>query len=164
MEILDEIRGKKVLRFCYNGSRDVEWVDSDKLADAIQAEIDEYYIPRPLFNDGKPVQFGDLFGADHICMGNETPVESIEALSNGNYRVSGSNCNCAFIKNGKGLQYPKKDVLDNDSQERINTDISLSPLKYCEKYGFDVSTINDLEKCKMNHLLMRQRKLCEVEK
>lgn len=45
------------------GDNHIELVCGD--AETLANEIERYYLPKPLFNDGEPVLFGDCFGARH---------------------------------------------------------------------------------------------------
>ena len=79
----------------------------EKLADAIERE----YLPRPRFEDGEPVQFGDKFESagivgtvDYILKGN------VEGCVIGRKEDSG----CVTYQNGKRVKRPEPEVLDAD--------------------------------------------------
>ena len=78
-----------------------------RLADAIERE----YLPRPQFEDGEPVQFGDKFESSNI-------VGTVDYILKGNVEgcVIGrkEDCACVMYPNGKRLQRPKQEVLDAD--------------------------------------------------
>lgn len=60
MRSLDKLRKMDV--FVYDEDiRAYRTADMDWIANEIEDEIDEWYLPRPLFEDGEPVQFGDEF-------------------------------------------------------------------------------------------------------
>lgn len=78
-----------------------------RLADAIERE----YLPRPRFEDGEPVQFGDKFESagivgtvDYILKGN------VEGCVIGRKEDSG----CVTYPNGKRVKRPEPEVLDAD--------------------------------------------------
>lgn len=132
--------------------------DIDKAAglatiyEKIQAEIDKYYLPRPLFEDEEPVQIGDKV-ADGI------EVFTVERVSYGSvtYYLEGDNCLVCLTMEDRVSRPPEP-----DTQEKIDADMILAAFEYCEKYGIKCDeAVRDFERCR--HLLERQRKLDGVE-
>ena len=121
------------------------------LADVIQAEVNKYYLPRPLFEDGEPVQFGDAVHLD------DTIFDSIDTIS---YGVEGDVC----IWCGDDIHsVAPGELLERyvvDTQERIDADATLSAMEYAEKHQIPPFS-DDLEGDVRLHLLSRQRKLIE---
>ena len=78
----------------------------DKFAD----EIERYYIPRPRFEDGEPVQFGD----DSIeCIG----IDCFALYPDGSYQVYSENGDYSSEILNEPLKRPQPKVLDADGIE-----------------------------------------------
>lgn len=87
-------------------------------AQALADEIERYYIPRPRFDDGEPVQFGEEFDAD----GEE--IERIlwfGATRNG-LRIYCDSSNLFDLLPNECLKRPTPKVLDADS---VRTELSV---------------------------------------
>lgn len=125
----------------------------DQLADEIQAEVDKFYLPRPLFEDGEPVQFGDRVsihsGASTICVSNITLWDN-GACSVGGFKGSATSLDGGLLKRP-----------EPDTQEKIDADAILQNATYCIKHNivYDANVETNVRK----HLLARQRKLDGVE-
>lgn len=135
----------------------------ERLTNDIQKVIDRYYLPKPLFEDGEPVQFGDWFydeSAEEV-----EGVSPIQQVININLSSSGS-----FIINESSIYFDDERVKrpEGDSQDMIDNETFMSPKQYCKKYklenycGWSGDEVNDLDK-KIMHLLERQQKLDESE-
>lgn len=94
------------------GSVYVESCFFKKLADEIERE----YIPRPRYEDGEPVQFGDSakrdFGTDDA-----KNIDKFVFYSGGTVDVCGSNGHFSTSRNGKGLKRLTPKILDADGVE-----------------------------------------------
>ena len=121
-----------------------------EIADEIQAEVDKFYLPRPLFEDGEPVQIGDyvdlqLEGMRHVQVTDIRP-----------WIVYG---NSTFHQ-----REPYKRPPEPDTQEKIDADLLLTGREYCVKHGLDYEHQNVLSfVVARRDLLARQRKLDGVE-
>lgn len=80
----------------------------EKLADAIERE----YLPRPRFDDGEPVQFGDEFYSDEHDSTYKTTMFVLYA--DGSYRVNQAGCNACQYEPGERVKRLKPEVLDDD--------------------------------------------------
>lgn len=123
---------------------------AQNLADEIQAEIDKYYLPRPLFEDGEPVQIGDYVDLRREGM-RCVQITGIEP----------------WIVYGSSTSYqkePYKRPLEPDTQEKIDADVlNEDPISYCKKYELDYVPGRNAVIVMRKHLLARQRKLDGVE-
>lgn len=111
------------------------------IAEAIADEIEKYYIPRPRFEDGEPVQFGDSF--IQKCVNVEVELDKI-GIS-------------LFTKDGLNMVWfpdevvprPEPKVLDADGVEikvgdTVFENNSPIPLKVVTVYGDgDISAVGD---------------------
>lgn len=81
---------------------EIEWAE-------LQQAIDRYYLPRPLFDDGEPVQFGDRFVNDK---GNDSTLSSLNyTKGNSDYvNINGYERHDFAHR----LKRPKQQVLDAD--------------------------------------------------
>lgn len=119
---------------------------TELICDSVE-DVDRYYLPRPVFDNGEPVQIGDRFTCPD---GRVTTVNYILYREN------------SFALNG--FEYDYDDVvrrpLFDDSQEKIDQDEKLQPSDYCRKFG-----INSNEKyragVKYKDLFDRQRRLAK---
>lgn len=135
------------------------------LAEEIQEEIDKYYLKRPMFEDGEPVQFGDKTIDRDFNMGkvqtiefsNDDEVCVIFEDEDGNLFFHHSNLD------GKSLKRPPA----HDTQERIDGDlvqIFNGAHFYYEDHKDEIGPLgypdfqDMLEAC-IRHLFKRQRKL-----
>lgn len=121
----------------------------------LDAYIDKFYLPRPLFEDGKPADFRDDF-VD--CFGDTRKINKIVYIEEIGYHVFDADGHGVLISYGECLRRPLKP----DTQEKIYADIELAPKDYCEKYGLD-TTHGQRIYAKTRHLLARQRELGGVE-
>ena len=131
-----------------------------EIADDIQAEVDEkyilrdevdkFYLPRPLFEDGEPVQIGDYVDLQREGM-RHVQVTDIRP-----WIVYG---NSTFHQ-----REPYKRPPEPDTQEKIDADLLLTGREYCVKHGLDYEHQNVLSfVVARRDLLARQRKLDGVE-
>lgn len=115
--------------------------------------IEHFYLPRPLFEDGRPMQF-----LDEVSDGTmQYAVTSITLFADGSFDLY---YDCGFegdFPPGQRLKRPEPP----DTQERIDTDAMLSPEQYCKKYDLppQAHDMYALDREKSKHLLERQRKL-----
>ena len=137
-----------------------------ELAEEIQAEIDKFYLPRPLFEDGEPVQFGDLIqGSSHCKFDNRVRFDRIIYYGTGRVRLDVAGGDGCMLQIGQRLERPP----EPDTQEKIDEDSELSAQEYCEKRGINASFDPDMavgyypEIAMRKDLLARQRKLDGVE-
>lgn len=79
----------------------------DKLAD----EIERYYIPRPRFEDGEPVHFGDAL---ERRVGLPTSVVGIAVHNDGSYALSDNEENTTYYTDGDLIKRPYPKVMDAD--------------------------------------------------
>lgn len=120
---------------------DTRYTTEVKLLNAIADEIEKYYIPRPRFEDGEPVQFGDSF--IQKCVNVEVELDKI-GIS-------------LFTKDGLNMVWfpdevvprPEPKVLDADGVEikvgdTVFENNSPIPLKVVTVYGDgDISAVGD---------------------
>ena len=144
----------------------MEYVRDYRFIDEIQAEIGRYYLPRPLFEDGEPVQFGDLIqGSSHCKFDNRVRFDRIIYYDTGRVRLDVAGGDGCMLQIGQRLPRPP----EPDTQEKIDEDFQLTVQEYCDKHGIDVSYDPDYvrddytELLVRRHLLERQRKLDGVE-
>lgn len=128
--------------------------EEEALADEIQTEVDRFYLPRPLFEDGEPVQVGDY----------------VDLQMEGKRRVQVTDIR-PWIVYGSSTSHqkePYKRPPEPDTQEKIDADAMLKPSDYCAKRGLDfrrhTGPISEWPDIVMRKdLLARQRKLDGVE-
>ena len=78
-----------------------------KLADAIERE----YLPRPRFDDGEPVQFGDKYTTDSGKVGTVFRIEYTESQTN-IWPIEGDNIGIAALVGDERVKRLKPEVLD----------------------------------------------------
>lgn len=85
---------------------EIEWAE-------LQQAIDRYYLPRPLFEDGEPVQFGEM--AAHPILDKPSPIKSIEYFGDGSFALwfDGTEAITGY-DNGERVRRPEPRVLDAD--------------------------------------------------
>lgn len=85
---------------------EIEWAE-------LQQAIDRYYFPRPLFEDGEPVQFGEM--AAHPILDKPSPIKSIEYFGDGSFALwfDGTEAITGY-DNGERVRRPEPRVLDAD--------------------------------------------------
>lgn len=79
-----------------------------KLLNAIADEIEKYYIPRPRFEDGEPVQFGDEVRAESITL----IAHEIALSDDGTWHIRQSQNQSLGGDKGTAVQRPEPKVLD----------------------------------------------------
>lgn len=81
-------------------------------AEALADEIEKYYIPRPRFEDGEPVQFGDTIGGcEGIC-------NAITLFSSGEVNlITDNESSILVIFDGELVKRPYPKVIDADGVE-----------------------------------------------
>ena len=137
--------------------KEMQIIDTDEIADEIQAEVDEYYIARPLYDDDTPVQFGGWFYDSLRC---PHTVQEISYDESGDVRVFDHEGYCAYMKGGR-LERPPE-----ETQRLIDDDSKLDPFVYCGKYGIELGDDDDVSEMvekMVAHILKRQRRLDGVE-
>lgn len=125
-----------------------------KIADEIQRDVDEYYLPRPLFEDGDPVQFLD-YVKDVVL---SYPVMSITLYADGSFDIGNDSSDFGYYSSDDRLKRPEH----YDTQERIDNDATLPAAMYCQKHDIELSCDFDYEEVetkKVLDLLRRQREL-----
>lgn len=138
--------------------------ESNDLARKIQDEVDKYYLPRPLFEDGEPIQFCDLVNdTDGEC---RLPISAVAFVytKNGVAIFDRGEEYGYFASYGQRFNRPS----EPDTQEKINEDKLLDPVQYCRKYSIafysESNNVGDHPSAKMvDHILKRQRKVDEME-
>lgn len=75
--------------------------------------LNRWFIPRPRFEDGEPVQFGDEYESD---IGGVFPLEQLHCIGDGEY-VLNRKGRRALIKPGGFVKRPDTKVLDADGVE-----------------------------------------------
>lgn len=92
--------------------------------------LDRYYLPRPLFEDGEPVQFGDRFVNDK---GNDSTLSSLNYTKGAHGYVSANGGQRHEVTNR--LKRPKPQVLDADGVPIVVGDkVWLLTGKHCETF------------------------------
>ena len=155
LESVKKLRGRYVLPSDEPDTvKLVDFIDGNALADEIQAEIDKYYLPIPLYEDGEPVQFGDpLPGKDGKTIG------IISYIDDGTFELD-----FADIAGSWELEDRVKRPPAPDTQDRIDEDASLPSEEYCKKYGLSHVTYEGCIWSKWKDLFNRQRKLHKQER
>lgn len=82
-------------------------------AEALADEIERFYIPRPRYEDGEPVQFGDEYRADS---GRAAKMRQFCAYAHGGF-VIGKKGKRATVGNGQFVKRPAAKMLDADGVE-----------------------------------------------
>lgn len=116
--------------------------------------LDRWYLPRPLFEDGQPVQFGDEFVNTG---GKAEEAEMIAYMGNGDVKLGGDSCG-AWLESGEYAKRPERDSLG-----KIEDDATLPPDEYCRRWLPTFPT-DDVAMCVENmirDLLRRQRDVLE---
>ena len=98
--------------------------------DELKAAIDRYYLPRPLFDDGEPAQFGDMFVRD---FGRDAKIDSLSyTKGNSDYvNVNGYERHDFAHR----LKRPNPQVLDADGVPiEVGDKVWMLPGKHCETF------------------------------
>lgn len=132
------------------------------------AKIERETLPRPLFEDGEPVQFGD----EILCSDGRTiTVSAIEAKQSGWYSLRQFSCDALeTIRPGELVKRPEP----TDTWERIVVDAKKDPCAYFGYDGkpcldgdmcpaYDTKNGNECDKCKTLDLVRRCKALAGVE-
>ena len=126
-------------------------------ADEIQHEIDRFYLPRPLFEDGEPADFGMEF------VTGKGFAEKIKHIDFYPECVEINLCG-AYTDWTYREDHPLRRPSEPDTQEQIDADAKLSPFNYVRKFGLeDSGGWSGNVPTMLRHLLARQRKLDGVE-
>lgn len=112
----------------------------------VEGYIEHFYLPKPLFEDGEPVQWGDKAVGAYIT----AEVVTFVVNDKGDYFING-----VQYQPGERVKRPPSP----DTQERIDEDERLSSVRYCEKYGIDFDSVDESFGYKYHDLYERQRKL-----
>lgn len=102
---------------------EIEWAE-------LQQAIDRYYLPRPLFEDGEPAQFGDMFVRD---FGRDAKIDSLSyTKGNSDYvNINGYERHDFAHR----LKRPNPQVLDADGVPiEVGDRVYLVPGKHCETF------------------------------
>lgn len=151
---------KKTLLYEYDPCLDVfSPYDTDKFFGEIQAEIDRYYLPRPLFEDGEPVQFGDYIAVSHGRPDNRLCFERIIYYNSGIVRLDIAGYAGRILQTGERLERPQEpdtqDKIDEEAKNLVCRLTGQTPSEVAEEGGGLDEIVG---------LLERQRKLEGVEK
>ena len=124
---------------------------AQNLADEIQTEVDKYYLPRPLFEDGEPVQVGDY----------------VDLQMEGKRRVQVTDIR-PWIVYGSSTSHqnePYKRPPEPDSQEKIDADYRNETNSLITDSGRGCMTRERALKYveSFDEIMARQRKLDGVE-
>lgn len=135
---------------------------TDKLIGLVndaRKEVEEGYLPRPLFEDGAPVQFGDyVTDKSAVAVG---PIARIDIYSTGCYELWNDSDDSIYYDFGEMV------IRAVDAQGKIDDDSKLSAVEYAKKY--DLPNIErmmmdgTLESYVRNDLLRRQRALDDAD-
>lgn len=96
--------------------------------------LDRYYLPRPLFEDGEPVQFGEM--AAHPILDKPSPIKSIEYFGDGSFALwfDGTEAITGY-NNGERVKRPKPQVLDaNGVPIETGDKVWLLPGEHCDSF------------------------------
>lgn len=98
--------------------------------ETIEDWLGRWYLPRPLFDDGEPAQFGDRFVNDK---GNDSTLSSLNYTKGAHGYVSANGGQRHEVTNR--LKRPKPQVLDADGVPIVVGDkVWLLPGKHCETF------------------------------
>jgi hypothetical protein len=131
---------------------------ADLVFEEIVERIEREYLPRPVFEDGEPIQFGDLVD----CGGSKVEVDDF--IIGDGIKIFGTN---GFITHSHRFREPFKRYVEPDTQEKINKDaVSLTCLYWGDKKPEMCKKVTSCGECRYQmvlDLLKRQRKLDGVE-
>ena len=134
--------------------------DARELADEIQEEIDRYYLPRPLFEDGEPADFG----MEYVTGRDE--VEKIETFvfSEDDVDINPSGQQVGW---STWWNRPLRHSIESDSQEQIDEDYKALKNKVIN-YTINAGLVADHREAsafvsEFDAILARQRRLDGVE-
>lgn len=127
--------------------------DMEDYVDEIEEEIKYKFLERPLFEDGKPVQFGDYFVSEEDDGKSlvKPSVQDITFRDRGVTTIWGNGVKTTLKPYERAKRYEK------DSQDLIDDEVIMPADDYCRKYNLDCDKSNEV--MKMFHLLKRQRML-----
>jgi hypothetical protein len=118
--------------------------------------IEKEYIELPKDKNGKVIKIGDTFSFTNVLFHEEGLVGQLLLRESGWAIVS---------KDSRYTQWNVKycEIIEPDSQEKIDADAELSSCNYCDKYhlSYVISSIADPQRIKCKDLLRRQRELLE---
>lgn len=126
----------------------------NEIADKIQAEINQHFLPRPEFEDGTPIQWKDK-------------LQNGEILDSIVYREDGSIGLNAWIDDyeyysADGGKFIKPEP--PDTPDKVLEDVLLDPMNYCIIHGINLPTGSSYDESRIKatrHLLERQRRLVQ---
>ena len=127
---------------------------SKNIADEIQAEVDRYYLLRPLYEDGEPAGFGDEYIAARV----PRKIEHIAFYDDDKKEIRSTDGTYHYLAKDERL----KRLLAPDTQEQIDKDAYMYAERYCNNYHLSWDSSNSEKSAAVvmrRHLLARQRKL-----
>ena len=135
-----------------------DWDLADWISYKIQAEVDKFYLPRPLYENGEPVQFGSCYGRKGTFM--KWPIDEIRLYDDGHFLLAGKGTCCSYEPDERVCCPPEP-----DTQEKIDDDAALPNFEYCKKFDLhcEEGDFVGMDYKMRMHLLSRQRKLDGVE-
>lgn len=95
--------------------------EARELFTTIADRIEREYLPRPRFEDGEPVQFGDKFYSDEH--GKTYKATMFVIYADGSFRVNQAGCNACQYEQGERVKRPEPEVLDADGVPIIVGDV-----------------------------------------
>lgn len=114
MKLLDRLRDMYLYIGSSDGKEIYEKFLSNEFADDLQAEIDKYYLPRPIFEDGEPVHSGDYILTDD----GEVFVDWYNVSEFGTININGSyDSPCYMFYPGDKIKRGK------DTKDRLMCDV-----------------------------------------
>lgn len=173
MKSMDELRSG-----CYTASPHGSNATNEcarELERDIYRDIERYYVERPEFNEGEVICIGDGIVTEH----GDKIVENYFVGDDGTVYVNGHiiDSDTVICPGERAERASALEIMEHDTQEKLDADLRLSPVRYCEKYGIEfdpyyfVDTVGesyyefDASYCSAatKHMLERQRKLDGME-
>lgn len=103
---------------------------NDSAFDPLKAAISKYFLPRPLFDDGEPAQFGDIFVRD---FGRDAKIDSLSYTKGNSDYVNINGYERHDLDHR--LKRPKPQVLDVDGVPiGIGDKVWLLPGEHCDSF------------------------------
>lgn len=121
--------------------------DYPKISNFLADEIEKYYIQRPRFEDGEPVQFGDE--TEQISAGFIAKVVGIATYNDGSFALEDGHGNSTYYAEKQPVKRPQQKVYDADGVE-----IKVGDTLWNKKSGNRYEVI-ELDKNDEHHALLR---------